>query len=149
MSDQYRQRLTLVGRRQHSISAFETLLTEFLILFFCMLVGHVLADFPLQGEYIARGKNGSQPLPATPWWYVLSVHAFLHAAFVFAAVQVAWMLRVEVSLTPIWWLAALEFAHHWVVDNAKCHGRIGYLTDQGLHIAFKAIWVAVAVSHLP
>lgn len=28
-----------------------------LILFFAMAIGHALGDYPLQGEYLAKGKN--------------------------------------------------------------------------------------------
>jgi hypothetical protein len=50
---------------------------------FCLLVfGHALADYPLQGDFLARGKNRNAPIPGVPWWICLSAHAVIHAGLV-------------------------------------------------------------------
>jgi hypothetical protein len=34
--------------------------------FWWLLVAHVLADYPLQGAFLARGKNHRNPIPGIP-----------------------------------------------------------------------------------
>jgi hypothetical protein len=46
-------------------------------LLFWLLVGHSLADYPLQGEYLSDAKRqGKTPLP---WWIALTWHSLIHA----------------------------------------------------------------------
>lgn len=49
---------------------------------FWMIVGHAVADYPLQGDFLAKGKNHKQPLPGVPWWICLLAHAMIHAGAV-------------------------------------------------------------------
>ncbi len=88
---------------------------------------HLLADYPLQGDFMARAKNPLHPLPHTPWRLILLSHATIHGGFVFLATG---------SLT----LATLELATHHVIDEAKCRGRLTYAQDQALHLACKLLW---------
>lgn len=99
-----------------------------LLLFF-----HALADFPLQGDYLARAKSAKTPLAGTPWWIALAAHSAIHAGFVLLATG---------SLV----LFAAEYVAHALIDHAKCEGRIGYVTDQALHVACKLVWVGLFVS---
>lgn len=96
-----------------------------------LLFWHALADYPLQGDFLARAKNQAAPIPGVPWWQALGAHAMIHAGGVF------WITN---SLN----LAALEFIGHALIDHAKCKGQIGYNTDQALHVAMK-VFYAVAV----
>jgi hypothetical protein len=68
-----------------------------------MLIGHAVADYPLQGDWLARAKNRTLALVAgeTIWWHALAAHAAIHAG----AVRLA---------TGSWWLAGAEFVaqHH-------------------------------------
>lgn len=104
--------------------------------FFWLLVGHALADFPLQGDFIARGKNRHvKPTyippgqtPQTIWPYCLSAHALIHAGFVAA-------------ITGSFALGLAELVLHWLIDFAKCESWTGIHSDQALHVACKILWV--------
>lgn len=100
--------------------------------FFLMLFGHVLADYPLQGDFLARAKNPSAPVAGVPWWQAMMAHAAIHAGMVYVITQ-----------SPL--LAAIEYVAHFWIDFAKCRGKIGYNVDQALHIACKFMY-AVAMA---
>lgn len=92
-----------------------------------MLTGHAIADYPLQGDFLAKAKNRYAPIPGVPWYQALGAHAVIHGGFV---------LAITGSLT----LGIAEAAIHFLIDDTKCRGRISYNTDQFLHIACKAVW---------
>lgn len=100
-------------------------------LFAGLCVGHAIADYPLQGEFLAKAKNRAAPIPGFPWWQALSAHALIHAGFV------GW-------LTGIWWIGILEFVAHFVTDDAKCRGKLTLNQDQAIHIGCKLLWVLIA-----
>ncbi|TXH15674.1 MAG: DUF3307 domain-containing protein [Hyphomicrobiaceae bacterium] len=93
---------------------------------------HFLADYPLQGDFLAKAKNSVNPIPGVPWVHAMLAHSFIHGAAV-------------AFLTGIWWLAPLEAAIHFVVDDAKCRGRITYHQDQLIHLACKLVWWLFAI----
>lgn len=93
-----------------------------------LLFAHALADFPLQGDFLARAKQRAYP-SMIPAWYALATHSLIHAGFVL------W-------LTDSIALFTVEFVAHWVIDKAKVDKRISFLTDQALHIACKVGYVA-------
>lgn len=97
-----------------------------------LVAGHAVADYPLQGDFLARAKNRTAPIPGFPWWQALGAHAAIHGGFVAA-------------ITGIWWLFFAEAAIHFLTDDAKCRGRIDLNTDQAIHLVCKAGWLAVAV----
>lgn len=95
--------------------------------FFWSLVGHAVADYPLQGDFLARGKNHKAPLPGVPWYQCLVWHAMIHAgAVALATGSVA--------------LGLAEFFAHILIDFSKCQGWFGFNTDQALHIVCKIAW---------
>ena len=104
-------------------------------LFFALMIGHAIADFPLQGQFLAMGKNRhvkmpdpeGEPFPKNLWVYCLSAHALIHAAPV-------WLLTGSAAL------ALLECVLHWLIDYAKCERWTNFATDQGLHVLCKAIY---------
>lgn len=98
-----------------------------------LLAAHALADYPLQGDFLAKAKNRMAPIPYVPWQQALGAHAAIHAGFV-------------ALITGIWWLAILEFIAHSLIDDAKCQGRISFNEDQGLHILCKAAWWGIALA---
>jgi hypothetical protein len=107
-------------------------------LFFWLMVAHALADFPLQGDFVARAKNHRQPLPGVPWPIVLASHAIIHAGFV------AYITGSAV-------LGMAEYAAHAIIDFSKSEGwlgqgELGFAIDQGLHVLCKVVWVAVLLS---
>jgi hypothetical protein len=101
--------------------------------FWWLVVGHFVADYPLQTDFVAKFKARAASLAAVPWYYVLSGHAATHAAAV----------GLVTGSPP---LAALEFAAHWLIDWAKCEGKTGIHADQLLHVACKALWAGLALA---
>lgn len=96
---------------------------------FVLAVCHSLADYPLQGDFLAQGKNRNTPLGKLFWPYALSSHALIHGGFVFA---------VTGSAT----LGILEAVIHAGTDWLKCENKISMLTDQLIHYGCKVVWVA-------
>lgn len=98
---------------------------------FCLLlVGHFLADFPWQGEFMATRKNPNHPEGQDIWGWLLLGHSAIHGGFV---------LLITGSLL----LALLETICHAAIDLLKCEGRISFHTDQILHIGCKLIWIVI------
>ncbi|MBJ2150650.1 DUF3307 domain-containing protein [Paracoccus sp. IB05] len=95
-----------------------------------LIVGHMLADYPLQGDFLARGKNRTAPIPGVPWQHPLAAHSIIHGGFVGI-------------ITGTIWLGLAEAVVHWFIDDAKCRGLISYHADQALHIGCKVLWVAI------
>lgn len=101
-----------------------------LALLFC----HFVADFPLQGDWLAKAKNHKfPPIPGETIWPIsLAAHAYIHGFCVGA-------------LTGSLLLGACEFVAHAAIDWAKSDGRISYTTDQLAHVLCKAVWFTVFV----
>ena len=114
-------------------------------IFFKLMIGHALADFALQSDAMAKGKNrnrkpdpglippGQKYMPC--WYHWLTAHALIHAGMVWIA-------------TGLVWLALLELVYHWLIDFAKCENWTNPNQDQALHILCKVgyvvmIWMAV------
>lgn len=104
-------------------------------LFLAMVVGHALADYPLQGDFLAKAKNHTAPVGGVPFYHALGAHSAIHAGFVGA-------------ITGSVWLGLAEFILHCATDYAKRAGRINYNTDQAIHIGCKLVWAWLAVSTL-
>jgi hypothetical protein len=102
-------------------------------MFGALLVGHAICDYPLQGEFLAKAKNASAPIPGVPWWQALAAHALIHAGAVAA-------------ITGLWWLGLAEFLVHAVTDDAKCRGRLTFNQDQAIHAACKVLWVFAVIA---
>jgi hypothetical protein len=111
-------------------------------LFCLLLVGHALADYPLQGDFLARAKNYRQPIPGVPWIHGLFWHSVIHGG-------------VVGLITGSVWLGVAETGVHLVIDHAKCMGWFGpsdgasyyvqraFHLDQALHVLCKLVWVAI------
>jgi hypothetical protein len=97
---------------------------------FFLLAAHGVCDYPLQGDFLARGKNHKNPLPGIPWWQCLFWHAMIHAGAV-------------LLITGNPFLGIAELAAHLVIDYGKCDGWFGFNTDQVLHVSCKLIWVSL------
>lgn len=104
-----------------------------------LVVGHAVADFVLQLDSMARGKNRhrrTDPPPGavfTPTWvYWLSAHALTHGGTV---------ALVTGSLE----LGVAEAALHWVIDFGKCENFYGVHVDQAAHLVCKALWLGVVM----
>ncbi len=109
-------------------------------MFFMLIAGHALADFALQVDTMAKGKNRNRPVDMsvvppgqtyTPTWaYWLGSHALIHGL-------------VVSLITGIWWLGLAETVLHFVIDFAKCENWTGIHADQALHVFCKVAWVLV------
>ena len=102
-------------------------------LLFLMLCGHVIADYPLQGDFLARAKSRRTVIvPGQCWWpHALTAHALIHGGFVYV-------------ITGNLALGVAETVAHWLIDFGKCENWYGIHTDQGLHIGCKVAWWALA-----
>lgn len=101
-----------------------------------LLVAHVIADYPLQGDFLAKAKNRFIPLAGAPWYHALGAHALIHGGFVAA-------------ITGSLWLGLAEFVCHALIDDSKCAGRLTFNQDQLLHVSCKVAWAGAAVWMLP
>ena len=99
-------------------------------LFALLIFGHAMADYPLQGDFLAKAKNRFAPLAGTPWYQALGAHAAIHAGSVGI-------------ITGSLFLSVCEFIAHCLIDDAKCAGRLTFNQDQALHIACKVLWIAL------
>ena len=97
-----------------------------------MLVGHILCDYPLQCDFMAKGKNHRAPFPGVPWYQLLVSHSVIHAACV-------------TLLSGSFILGGLELISHTLIDYGKCDGWYSFNCDQALHAACKCVWVALWV----
>lgn len=101
-------------------------------LFALLLVGHALADYPLQGDFLSRAKNRVTPIPGVPWRQAMAAHSIIHGG-------------VVGLLTGSLWLGAAEVCAHWITDDLKCRNKISFNVDQAIHVACKAAWCGIAV----
>lgn len=101
-------------------------------LLFAFSIGHAVADYSLQSDYMAREKVRSQAANRASWVMALSAHALVHAG-------VVWLISGSMVL------GAAELALHWMIDLAKGERRIGLVTDQLMHLACKGGYVLALV----
>ena len=99
-------------------------------LFLLMMAWHALADYPLQGDFLAKAKNRTAPIPGVPWFQALAAHAAIHAGGVGV-------------ITGSVGLALVEVVAHFLIDDLKCRGRIGFSTDQALHVLCKLAYAGI------
>lgn len=97
---------------------------------FMFLAAHWVADYPLQGDFLATAKSAG-PLRI----YHLVAHAGIQGAGVFL---------VTGSLA----LGLAEWAAHTAIDEAKCRGWTTFAVDQMLHVLCKMVWLAMIVGGL-
>lgn len=108
---------------------------NFIDLLALMIFGHFLADYPLQGDFLARAKNRKDPVYGTPWYQALAAHSAIHAGFVGI-------------LTGSLLLAVCEFVAHCIIDDLKCNYKLSFNQDQALHILCKVLWVFLYLEYL-
>lgn len=102
-------------------------------IFLLLMVGHALADYPLQNDFLAKFKSYKVASPiGTIWPYCLTAHALIHAGAVWA-------------ITGSSFLAAIEFVLHWFIDLGKCADLYNFHVDQALHTFCKLLYAALLV----
>ena len=97
-----------------------------ILLWLC--VGHAICDFPLQDDFLSKGKNHRQPISGFAWQIMLFSHALIHAGMVSL-------------VTGSLFLGMLELILHMFIDFLKCEGRFRFATDQALHYGCKVLYV--------
>jgi hypothetical protein len=114
-------------------------MSAFFELLFWLLVGHAIADFAAQSQYMADSKNRhSNPHSKNVWGWILNWHSLIHAGVVAAC-------------TGYVWIGMLEYFAHMTIDYLRCEGKLGqgdrgYHVDQVLHILCKVVWTIIALS---
>ncbi|HEY8572771.1 DUF3307 domain-containing protein [Phenylobacterium sp.] len=113
---------------------------------FWLVASHAVCDFALQPDAMARGKSRRHGVILAgdqrhePGWLMwLSAHSMVHAAGVAGALAI-------VGRADLWWLGLAEAGLHGAIDHLKSDRRITMITDQVLHLACKALWIAAAAA---
>jgi hypothetical protein len=110
-----------------------------LVLFVKLLMGHAIADFGLQSDSMAKGKNRNvSPIYIPPgqklqicWPYWLCAHGLIHGAMV-------------TLITGNVWLGLIESIFHSAIDFGKCENCYGIHEDQAMHLLCKVLYVFLA-----
>jgi hypothetical protein len=95
-----------------------------------LLAGHALCDYPLQGDFLAKGKNQKSPLLGVPWYQCLGAHALIHGGMVALITK---DVRLGIAETLI----------HAATDYAKCAGKLTFNQDQAIHYGCKLVYAAL------
>ena len=106
------------------------MLDTFVTTFAFMVFAHFLADFPLQGDFMAMAKNRHTAQGKDIWRWVLSGHSIIHGGFV---------MLISGSLT----LGIIETVIHYQIDKAKCNDELTFSQDQNIHIWCKAAYASI------
>lgn len=89
-----------------------------------LLAAHWVADYPLQGDFLAKAKQQG-PLRL----YHLIAHSGIHAGAV-------------ALVTGNLWFGLVEWVLHTIIDEAKVKGKTSFAVDQLLHIGCKVVYAA-------
>ena len=115
------------------------------VLLFAFIIGHALADYPLQGKFLAIRKNRhiksvdyTGDTPSSLWVYCLSAHSLVHSG-------VIWLIMEGFHLPNAPLFAFIEFVLHWIIDFAKCERWTNFHADQALHMVCKITYVIVLI----
>lgn len=92
-----------------------------------LLAAHALCDYPLQGDFLSRGKNLNNPIPGVPWYQCMLAHSLIHAGAV-------------CLVTGSVYLGLVEFVLHFFIDCMKCEGDLSFNTDQLFHYLLKFLY---------
>ena len=106
-----------------------------IFVFLALAIGHAVADFSLQGQFLADAKNRhsditnyfEKPAPSGVWIHAMTAHSLVHAGAV-------WLITGSAIL------AVIELVAHWIIDYVKCEGWTSFNTDQLLHYVCKIIY---------
>lgn len=110
-------------------------MAEVFLAFSLMVFGHALGDYPLQNDFMARGKNWRTPVADVPWYYLLGAHAIIHGGL--AGLATGCVL-----------IGLLETVAHFAIDSLKNKGFISIHGDQALHIGCKVFWAFLLATGL-
>lgn len=77
-----------------------------------LLIGHAIADYPLQGDFLAKAKNHRDPIPGINWCIAMAMHCLIHGGAV-------WLI------TGSFFFGMVELIIHFIIDVVKCEGLTG------------------------
>lgn len=103
-----------------------------LAVFAAFLVMHALADYPLQGDFLASQKSRDQAANPQVWIVALCAHSVIHAGGV-------WLVSGSLAY------GAAEFVLHLLIDLGKGEKKFGLVADQLLHLACKVVYALLLV----
>lgn len=119
------------------------MIEQFLLNLFILLFLHALADFTLQTDVMAKGKNrrseiknyehwvnvlGRDPKRFKKCWgYWLTAHALIHGG-------------VIGLVFGNWYIALFEVVMHWIIDFCKCEEILNPHQDQFLHFLSRILY---------
>jgi hypothetical protein len=107
-----------------------------LSLLLALLVGHAIADGPLQRMFRLHQQKRRLRQAGGLWWpTALTLHAGTQGVFV-------------ALLTGSGWLGLAEMVCHAVTDLVKAEGYINTIQDQAIHVVCKVVWV-ILIWNLP
>jgi hypothetical protein len=106
-----------------------------IVLLLKLIMGHAIADFALQSDSMAKGKNRNVTPTYIPpgqklqicWPYWLCAHGLIHGAM------------VTIVMGSVW-LGLAEAVFHSAIDFGKCENCYGIHQDQALHMVCKVFW---------
>lgn len=107
------------------------MITFLWLLLFLVLV-HFLADYPLQGDFLATAKNRNTEVGKIFWKHALAAHSIIHGSLV---------AIVTGSLV----LGLSEAIIHGITDFLKCENKISLNADQAIHISCKVVWAIICI----
>jgi Protein of unknown function (DUF3307) len=99
--------------------------------FFFLLAGHALADYPLQTGAIAicKCRHANHPLQKeVPWYYWMLSHALVILKW--------WGYSPDTAII----FGIMETVIHFIIDVGKCEKFYGIAVDQALHVICKVLW---------
>ena len=98
------------------------------------MVGHAVADFALQTDWLERFKYrkawAGMPGQRHYWVVPMTAHGLIHGGAVALA-------------TGSVVLGLAELVAHWIIDFGKGEGYYGFVPDQLLHLLCKLLWVFI------
>lgn len=106
----------------------------FFILICKLIIGHFIADFPLQGDFLAKAKNHVNPIAGVNPIFCLLAHSAIQAGMVW-------------YITGYGPLALVEFFLHAAIDYNKSENNIDFSSDQILHILCKIVYAMFVVAN--
>lgn len=104
-------------------------------LFVAFAIMHALADFPLQGDYLAHQKSRKHATTRSDWIVALSAHSLIHAGGV-------WLISGSFAI------AIAELILHSLIDMGKGEEKFGIAMDQLFHLLCKLAYVLVLANGL-
>jgi hypothetical protein len=102
-------------------------------LFAAFVVMHALADFPLQGAYLASQKVRRLADSRSTWIVALLAHCVIQAGGV-------WCVSGSLAL------GGVELVLHGLIDLGKGEDKYGLATDQTLHLSCKLVYALLLVN---